>query len=334
MGVDISSLVVAQDIELASLKTKKVAIDAYNTLYQFLSIIRQRDGTPLMDSKGRVTSHLSGLFHRTINLMEAGIKPCFVFDGQAPELKADVQEQRRAIKEKATKEHKKALEKGDIEEARKWGQQTSRLTKEMVSESKKLLSAMGLPYVQAIGEGEAQAAWMVKEKMVYAVVSQDYDSLLFGAPLLVRNLSVGGKRKLPGKQAYVTVKPQKISLIDTLNDLKIVKEQLIKLAILLGTDYNKGVKGIGPKKALEIVRAQQFGKYTDEVKHWKRVEQMFLEPPIAKDFNLIWTEPDKNEIYHILCSEHDFSKTRVDNALKKLSEAKGERSQEGLDEFF
>ncbi|UCD03952.1 MAG: flap endonuclease-1 [Candidatus Woesearchaeota archaeon] len=334
MGVDLGSLVVAHDIELGSLKTKKLAIDAYNTLYQFLSIIRQRDGTPLMDSKGRVTSHLSGLFHRTINLLELGIKPCFVFDGQAPELKADVQEQRRAIKEKATEEHKKALEKGDVEEARKWAQQTSRLTKEMVSESKKLIVAMGLPYVQAIGEGEAQAAWMVKEGMVHAVVSQDYDSLLFGAPLLIRNLSVSGKRKLPGKQAYVEVKPQKISLVETLNNLKIVKEQLIKLAILLGTDYNKGVKGIGPKKALEIVKDLQFAKYTNEIKHWKRVEQMFLEPPIAKDFDLVWTEPKKNDIFHILCNEHDFSKTRVENALKKLSEAKGERSQEGLDEFF
>lgn len=334
MGVDIANLVISKELDINTLRTKKVAIDAYNTIYQFLSVIRQRDGTQLKDSKGRVTSHLSGLFYRTCNLLEYGIKPCFIFDGQAPELKAETQNKRRKIKENAKSEHQKAIDCGDLESARKWGQQTSQLTKEMVSESKKLLFAMGLPYIQAIGEGEAQASWMVKEAMVYATVSQDFDSLLFGTPVLIRNLSISGKRKLPGKQAYVKIKPQIINLKDTLSELKITREELIKVSILIGTDYNRGIKGFGAKTALKIVKSGNFEENVSEIKHWKKIENIFLNPPIVKDFNLIWREPEKDEICHILCTEHEFSKKKVENALRKIKEARGARFQGGLDEFF
>lgn len=334
MGVDISSLVISKDLDINTLRTKKVAIDAYNTIYQFLSIIRQRDGTPLKDSKGRITSHLSGLFYRTSKLLESGIKPCFVFDGQAPEMKAATQEKRRKIKEKAKAEHQKAVEKGDLKEAKKWAQQTSQLTKDMISESKKLLTYMGLPYVQAIGEGEAQASWMVKEGIVYATVSQDFDSLLFGTPILIRNLSISGKRKLPGKQAYVKTTPQVIKLIETLKELNITRDQLIKIAILIGTDYNKGVRGIGPKTALKVIKEGKFEEKVSDISHWKKIEDMFLNPPIVRDFNLSWREPQRDEICHILCTEHGFSKKRVENALKRINDAKGARKQGGLDEFF
>lgn len=334
MGVDLGDLVEAKEISLENLRAKKVAIDAYNIIYQFLSIIRQRDGAPLKDSKGRPTSHLSGLFYRTCNFLKAGLKPVFVFDGQAPKLKEETREKRKEIKKEAKEKREKALEEGDLKEARKWAQQTSRLTKEMVTESKKLISAMGLPWVQAVGEGEAQAAWMAKQGSVYGVISQDFDALLFGAPILVRNLSISGKRKLPGKQAYKTIKPEKIELAEVLNSLKIDKKGLIKIALLLGTDYNKGVKGVGPKTALKIVREGNFEKYADKLSNLKKVKRIFLDPPITKDFRLVWQDPNEDKIRKILCDSHDFSEKRVNGALEKLSKAKGARDQEDLGEFF
>ena len=184
MGVKLRDLTLRHQIELSDLSGKIIAVDAFNFLFQFLASIRQADGKPLMDSKGNVTSHLSGLLYRTINLLEAGIKPIFVFDGSAPTEKAAVQEAREVIREEARAKFAAALEKGELEEARKFAQQTSRLTREMVTESKELLAAMGLPWVQAMAEGEAQASFMANKGDVWAVASQDYDTLLFAAPRL------------------------------------------------------------------------------------------------------------------------------------------------------
>ena len=168
MGVDISDIIEAKEIEMEDIKNKSIAIDGYNTLYQFLSIIRQPDGTPLMDEKGRITSHLSGLFYRTVNIMEAGIKPVYVFDGKPPELKQKTLEERNERRKISEEEWKKALEEGDVEKARLYAQASSRLTKEMVEDSKKLLDLMGVPWVQAPSEGEAQAAYMAIKGDVYA----------------------------------------------------------------------------------------------------------------------------------------------------------------------
>ena len=149
MGVDISDIIKSHEIKLGDLKGKIVAIDAYNALYQFLSIIRQPDGTPLRDSLGRVTSHLSGLLYRTANFMAEGIKPVYVFDGRPPDLKLRTVDERIKIRLKAQEEWQKALEEGDLERARMKAQQASYLTKDMVNEAKKLLEFMGVPYVQA-----------------------------------------------------------------------------------------------------------------------------------------------------------------------------------------
>jgi len=188
MGVDIGDLFRWEKISFDDLRDRIIAIDAHNVLYQFLSSIRRRDGTPLKDSKGQITSHLSGLFHRTANMVEAKIRPVYVFDGKPHPLKAKTLEERRKRKEQAEKEWKEALEAGDIEKARSKAQQTSRLTDEMIDQSKELLEALGIPFIQAPGEGEAQASIMVKKGDAFAVGSQDYDCLLIGSPVLVRNL--------------------------------------------------------------------------------------------------------------------------------------------------
>lgn len=331
MGVNLRELLIKHKIELEALNGKKLAIDAFNTIYQFLSIIRQPDGTPLMDSKGNVTSHLSGLFYRTINLMEAGAKPVFVFDGKAPLEKIETQISREEIREEARMKHKEALAAGEIEEARKYAQQTSRLTKEMIQESKELISAMGLPWVQAIAEGEAQAAYMCLKGDVWAVVSQDYDSLLFAATRLVRNLTISGRRKQDSKT--VAVEPELIELAECLNFLGFDIEKLVELALLIGTDYNPGgISGIGPKTALKVIREKKFSEYASKIPNVHRLKQLFLKPAILTDYDLEWKAPNAEKIKEILVKRHEFSEDRIDTALKRL--AKAPIHQKGLGDFL
>ncbi|MET1101175.1 MAG: flap endonuclease-1 [Pyrodictiaceae archaeon] len=345
MGVNLRDIIPTSAIHetsLQELKWKVVAIDAYNALYQFLAAIRQPDGTPLMDSKGRVTSHLSGLFYRTINLLENGIKVVYVFDGKPPELKQIEIERRKKVKSEAARKYEEALKRGDMEAARRYAQMSSKLTEDMVSEAKRLLEAMGVPYVQAPAEGEAQAAYMASKGDAWAAASQDYDSLLFGAPRLVRNLTLASKRKLPRKDVYVEVKPEIIILEELLKSLGITREQLIVLGIIVGTDYNpEGVRGIGPKTALKMVKAHR-----DPLKALKslprsefpvepeKIYEYFLNPPATSNYKLEWREPDEERIVRILVDEHDFSMDRVKNAVERLKKAYREHfrgKQTGLD---
>ena len=249
MGVDLGDLAIKHKSSVGEFSGRPVAIDAMNMLYQFLASIRQEDGTPLKDFEGRITGHLSGLFYRSAKLVSAGMKPVYVFDGKPPKFKEKEIEKRQKVKREAEMKWKKALAEEKIEEAKKYAQGTSRLTAEMVVESKELLSGMGIPWVQAISEGEAEAAWMVTKGICYASASQDYDSLLFGSPVLVRNLSITGRRKVPRQNRYVTVEPEKIILKETLEALGISREQLILIGMLEGTDFNDGVRGVGPNRA-------------------------------------------------------------------------------------
>ncbi len=339
MGVDINDIIEAREITFGDLKRKVIAIDAYNALYQFLSIIRQPDGTPLRDHLGRVTSHLSGLLYRTSNYVAEGIKPVYVFDGRPPDLKMRTVEERIEIREKAREEWEKMLKRGEIEEARIKAQQASFLSKEMVDEAKKLLDYMGIPWVQAPSEGEAQAAYMAKKGDAYASASQDFDSLLFGTPILVRNMAITGRRKLPRKKIYVEVKPEMIELQENLKKLGITREQLIDIGILVGTDYNRGIKGIGPKTALKLIK--KYGNLENvmrekgfEIEHYEEIREIFLNPPVTDDYKLEWKNVDEEKLIKFLCGEHDFSEERVNTAIEKLRVFKKYREQRSLDSWF
>lgn len=338
MGVDLGDLFDRKEIELSDLKGKIIAIDAYNTLYQFLSIIRQRDGTPLIDSRGEITSHLSGFLYRTTNLVEAGIKPVFVFDGAPPAFKNTTIEERKKIRTDAKEKWDEAKEKGDEEEAFKHAQASSRIGGNMIEDAKLLLGFMGIPVVQAPSEGEAQAAFMVRNKDAYAAGSQDYDALLFGAPIVVRNLAVSGKRKLPGKSVYVDVKPEVIELEKGLELLGISREQLIDIALLVGTDYDEGIKGIGPKKALKLVKKHgniegALGELNAGIENMADIKALFLTPDVTPDYELRWKKPESSAIIKFLCEGHDFSQERVSKAVERLLEASDE-GQQTLDKWF
>ena len=330
MGVDLGD-VPKKAAAISELSGQKFAVDAFNTIYQFLSSIRGQDGTPLMDFKGNVTGHLTGIFYRNARLLENGIRPIYVFDGKPPDEKKNVLDERKAHKTEAEAAWKAALEKGNMAEARKAAQATSRLTQKMAGEAKELLSYMGIPAVDAPSEGEAQASQMVIEGTADAVASQDYDCLLFGAPLLLRNLSIGGRRKLPGKSEYVDVAPEFIALDDALSKLGVSRQQLIWMGILVGTDFDEGVKGIGPKKALKIVKeskslkdATEKAGAASELELFRTVEEFFLHPPVTKNVKVKFGKMDCEKLVEFLCGQHDFSEERVrrtcESAEKKMEE--------------
>ncbi len=343
MGVQLSKIITGKPIMMRELKGKTLAVDAFNTLYQFLTTIRGPDGSPLTDSKGRITSHLVGLFSRTSKLMEEGIKLVFVFDGKAPELKKKERERRALLKEKAKQDYEEAKAREDIEGMAKYASRTAVLTKEMIKEAKELLKAMGLPYVEAPSEGEAQAAHIVKKGEAWALISQDYDCLLFGTPRMIKNLSITQRKRKPGSFATTIIEPELITLEEVLNNLGITQEQLITLGMLVGTDFNiGGIKGLGPKKSLKLVKElktpekifqeAKWNEYFDT--EWQEIMKLFKKMPVTNDYKLEWKGIDKEAIIKILVEEHDFGKQRVLNTIEKLIKTTKDRSQKGLSEFF
>ncbi|QKQ98903.1 flap endonuclease-1 [Candidatus Nanohaloarchaea archaeon] len=342
MGVNLGDLIEREEIDFADLNDKEIAVDAMNTLYQFLSIIRQRDGTPLKDSSGNITSHLSGLFYRNINMLEENIRPVYVFDGEAPDLKEKETTQRRKKREEAREEWKKLKEEGKVSEAYSKATQSSKLTGDMIKESKRLLDAMGIPYIQAPSEGEAQAAYMTHEDYpgdIYAVGSQDWDSLLFGAERMVKNLTTRKTRKTSsgGRKEIST---ELIELEEVLDQLDISQEKLIWMGVLMGTDFNPdGVHGIGPKTALKLVREyDSWDKlFEDEKVEWEseagpeQIIDFFKSPPV-EEIEYSFGEVDEEKIKEILVDDHDFSEDRVESGLSDLEAALSSR-QSGLDSF-
>lgn len=327
MGVKLKDIVNEQPIDLKDLSGKVVCIDVLNTLYQFIARIRQPDGSPLRDHKGRMTSHLSGLFYRTINLLEEKIKPIYVFDGKPPMLKEKEIVRRKEIRKGAEEKWKEALRRGDLEEARKYAQAAGQITDEIIEQTKELLNFMGIPYIVALEEGEAQAAYIVKKGDAWAAASQDFDSLVFGSPILIRNLTISGKRKLPGRKEYMQVKPSVIHLSDVLEENQITRRELVLIAVLIGTDFNKGIKGVGPKTAIKLIKKYEGNifeiykaKNTNPPENLEEIIDLFMNPKVKKEYQIKWKQPKEEEIISFLCDEHDFSYKRVKKASKRLIE--------------
>ena len=327
MGVLLTPIITKDTIALDALRGRTLAVDGNVELYQFLALIRLPGGTPLQDSKGRTTSHLSGLFYRTTRLMaEHALKLVFVFDGTPPPRKAREIAKRRAGRQRYEQERAAALARGDLAEAYSKSTMTSRLTKEMVAEARELLRLMGVPTVQAPSEGEAQAAHMAATSpLVWAAASKDYDSLLFGARRLVRFLTISGKEFLPSQGTFRPIVPEVIELDRLLDGWGISREGLVDLAMLVGTDFNEGIKGIGPKKALTLVR--QHGRIENMPEEIRQalgdpeavdeVRRIFLNPDVTDVFEVKPEQPDLDGIVRFLCEEREFSRERVGAALER-----------------
>lgn len=342
MGVNLSDLTEPKSMEMEDLRGKKVAIDTYNIVYQFMSAIRQPDGYPLCDSKGRTTSHLTGLLHRTASLIEAGIEPVFVFDGKPHPLKQATLDGRKERREKAEQDWKDAVERGDIKTAHTKAQQTSRMTDEVKESAKELIRYMGLPIVDAPSDGEQEAAYICRRKDVWATASQDFDSLLFGTPVLLRNLTMTGRRKVPGKDIYREIKTEVIDSEEFLRNLGISREQLVDMCILMGTDFNTGIKGIGPKKALKLVRdngdlESVLRKIGEDIPDYQEIRGIFLDYEGSDDYSVEHGPLDRQAVVDMLTS-YDFSADRVNSALDRIESARKEeerkRKQKALDAWF
>ena len=346
MGLSIREIIPRREIEISELKGKVICVDAFNTIYQFLSSIRQADGTPLMDNKQRITSHLSGIFYRNITLLEHGIKLVYVFDGKPPEMKYKTFREREGAREIAKGRYEEAKGEEDVEGMKRYSSQLVRINDEIIRESKELLEAMGIAVVQAPGEGESQAAHLAKTREgIFAAASQDYDSLLFGAPKLIRNLTLAKKRKTIS--GWIEVKPEIIELEKVLNYLEINLDQLVCLGILVGTDYNpKGIPGIGQKKALQIVKRfkqpilifdslkEQMNNLSEEDKFdWKVIFELFHKPDVSNSL-IKFSKVNEKKIREILVEEHDFSDDRVQKQLERLREITELNKQKALDSWF
>lgn len=328
MGVKFKDIVTPENIKFQDLESKIVALDAANVIYQFLSSIRQVDGTPLMDQNKNITSHFSGILYRTSSLIEKGIKPIYIFDGVSDVLKKETQAKRREVKEESQKKWDKALEEGNLEEARKYAVRSSRMSRDIIDGSKKLLEILGVPYIQALGEGEAQASYMVDRGDAWCVGSQDYDCILFGATRMVRNLTItGGKANL-----------ELITLKKVLENMEITREQLVDIAILVGTDFNRGVKGVGAKTGLKLIKEHGDIFTVVEKNDYEMdvdpavLRDIFLEHNVVTDYDLKWSSPDKEAAVDFLCNQHDFSEQRVLSALDKFS--KIDNKQKSLEDWF
>ncbi|MBR9683830.1 flap endonuclease-1 [Candidatus Woesearchaeota archaeon] len=345
MGLKFKELVVKKETSIRDLNNKIVVIDTFNYLYQFITTIRGRDGSPLTDSKGNATSHLIGLFNRTTKLMEHNVKLAFVFDGPPPKIKQRTRELRAKAKKQAALRLKEAEKLGDTQAMYKFASRTAILTPHMVTEAKQLISYLGLPVIQAPSEGEAQCAYMVKKGDAYASISQDYDSLIFSCPTLIRNLSIEGRRKRAGRFAYQIIKPEMLTLSENLNNLGLDIDQLIVLAILVGTDYNPGgIKGIGPKTAFKLIK--EFPNNFDALFQkaewqthspdldWKEIFYTIKNMPTTDDYSLEWNPIDEEKLFKLLVEEHDFSAERVKTKLEKLQKQKENQQQKGLSSFF
>ncbi len=336
MGINLGNLIPRKQIKLEDLSGRKIAVDSSNMLYQFLSSIRQRDGTLLMDKHGNVTSHLLGLLTRSTNLMEKGLQLAFVFDGKMPDMKYSEIIGREQRKIEAEQQYLGAREREDKESMYKLSMRTARLTKTMVDEAKLLIKALGMPVIQAIQEADAQAAYMCQHEDVWAVASSDMDTLLHNSTRMLPNLTLSQKRKT--KTGIVYTSPELIELKEVLKELDINQDQLIALGILVGTDYNPGgVHGIGPKKALKLVKEtnklDEIFKKANADFDWLAIYNLFKTMPKTKDYQLKWNKPDADAVKSLLVDKHDFSEERVESVLSRVLKESNKRQQSSLNKW-
>lgn len=339
MGLNLKDIVVREKTSLEAFNGKIVAIDAYNSLYQFLTTIRGSDGQLLSDLNDQVTSHLSGLLHRNANFLSMGIKPVWIFDGKPPSLKAAEIERRKASKMTASIRYEQARLEGDVELAKKYAQQTTVIQDSMIKESKELLGLFGIPTIQAPSEGEATAAHLTTTGQAWASASQDYDSVLFGAQRLVRNFTSGGRRKIPNQNYYITVEPELIHLTSILESHGISREQLVDVGIMIGTDFNpSGIPRIGPKTAIKMIKKHSSLEDIPRIQDgladipYQEIRRIFLEPDVADVKDITFGSIQYEEILRYM-TERSFAETRTLQTLNRMKKTISKKS-ETLDKWF
>lgn len=346
MGVKNLSSVLPEHTKLTTklerLDGMKVGFDAFNVLFQFLATIRTPDGSSMSDDEGNITSHLIGILTRGSSLLQNGISPVFVFDGQSHEFKDKEKQKRRDARDLAQIENEKAIEEGNMDRARMFAKRVNKLTPEMVDDAKELLTAMGIPIVQAPGEGEAQSAQLTIDGVLDATSSQDYDTLMFGSPVLLRNLSVSQTRRTRDG-AVKKVFPEEYRLSQVLDSLGLTQEQLVDLGIMMGTDFNDGFNGVGPKTALKFINKYKSfqAAYEQEEKlqavevEYEEIRDIFLKPNVLKGYSVEFGMLYDTEAIISFLNDHNFDIGRYNNIINKTERyIQKNAAQTSLDDFF
>jgi flap endonuclease-1 len=336
--------------DFASFTGRKVAIDASMCIYQFMIAVRQQGeggaSQQLVNDAGEVTSHIQGLFNRTIRLLTNGIKPCYVFDGKPPDLKGGELAKRTAKREKAEVDLKAATESGTAEDVEKFSKRLVRVTRENTEDCKTLLRLMGVPVVEAPMEAEAQCAELCKAGEVFAAVTEDMDCLTFGTTVLLRRLMNAASQKLPIMEFHVA---------KVLEGMELTMPMFIDLCILCGCDYTDHIRGIGPKKAFTLIKKhgsiEEVLKHIDQAKYppppdwaadteggplYVRARALFVDHEVTKgaDAELKWTPCDEPKLKSFLVEKFGFNPDRVQGGIDRLNKSRGMAAQSRMDSFF
>jgi flap endonuclease-1 len=322
-NADLRDLAVIEPIPLADLRGSVVAIDAHNWLYRYLTTtVRWTRDDVYTTAEGEEIPNLIGIVQGLAKLLESDLVPVFVFDGGVTELKEAEIERRNEQKAAAERKEAEAREAGDAIEAARMAARTQRLTATILDTSRELCSLLGVPVVEAPAEGEAQAAHMVRSGTVEYAGSEDYDTLLFGAPRTLRGLTSDGD-------------PERMDFVATLEEHELSWEALVDVGILCGTDFNEGVAGIGPKTAVKLVRehGDLWAVLEAEdvyVENADLVRELFLDPDVANVEVDTEIDPDIEAARTYVIDEWEIPEEEVARGFERISESV---TQTGLDRW-
>jgi flap endonuclease-1 len=318
-------IAVIESIAFDDLGGSVVAIDAHNWLYKYLTTtVKFTDSSVYTTERGDEVANLLGIVQGLPKLVEADITPVFVFDGVPTDLKSDEIASRRAEREAVEARLDEARERGDAIEIARLESRTQRLTEVIHETTRGLFDRLEVSYVDAPAEGEAQCAHMARhDPQVDYAGSDDYDTMLFGAPLTLRQLTSAGD-------------PELLNLDATLDHLDISWEQLVDVGILSGTDFNEGLEGVGPKTALSAIREHgDIWGVLDErgasIPNVDRIRELFLQPSVTDEYTLDGPgSPDVAAARSFVTDEWEIPVEEVDRGFARLEEC---RTQTGLDRF-
>jgi len=328
MGVKLQQIINAKKVDFQRLAGKIIAVDAPNIIFSLFNFARKNTedtyNSLILDRTQRPISHLYGLLYRINFYYNKKIFPVFCFDGKVSELKRIITKDQLKDFLFTQNWYKQAIENGNKELARQIALSKEYLWQNIIQESKQLLGTLGIPYIESPSSAESQCAYLVKKHFAHFSNSQDYDSLLFGCPHIIQNLSKSMRRKVQGRWTYNRVEPILINLEKNLQQLQISIFQLVDMALMIGTDYFPGIKGIGPKKALHLIKKfknieqvarQEKSNYEfDDLTHEiiKNVRKIFLLPDVIESIeNIHWNYPNRSQVISLLCHEHNLNKERV-----------------------
>tara|TARA_Y100001970_G_scaffold267978_1_gene358693 strand:- start:1114 stop:2109 length:996 start_codon:yes stop_codon:yes gene_type:complete len=317
----LKDLAIVHPLEISEMSGQRVAVDVFLNAYQFITSLVGQDGKPL-SYNGKPVAHLMGFLDRATWMLENGIEPVFFFDGRPHELKFETLAGRKDRKEDAKAKWEAAIESGDMTLAKKLGPQTAEYTRDMVEQTKRLFDCLGLVWIEAPMEAEGAGAVRCSNGEVAAVASQDWDTLLYGSPIMIRNLTSHGRRKF-GR----VISAEKIILKELLEKNEITREQLVDLAIMIGTDFHPGIKGIGPKTGLKLIREYGSMETVSEIKGFElpenleTIRQLFLNHPVNSDPIPESKRAVENDLRDFLQGEFGFSDGRIKRALDRLATA-------------